>query len=167
MADAYGGEENAEDINARTGCIGCPLASEDRALKEVIKLPEWSYLSPLLELKQLYREIKLPQHRIRKDGHETKKDGSLVKNPGRMGPLKMASRQYAMHRVLAIQTKVNNAARMNGRPKIDILNTEEVERISQLIDADTWPHGWNGEEQGAEIPTPHYFPGGIVQELLI
>jgi DNA sulfur modification protein DndC len=167
MADAYGGEENAEDINARTGCIGCPLASEDRALNAVIKIPGWEYLAPLKQLKPLYREIKLPQHRIRKDGHETKKDGSLVKNPGRMGPLKMASRRYAMNRVLEIQRQVNDAAKAKGRPTIDILNDAEVLRINQLIDSNTWPHGWDGTEQGAEIPTPHYFPGGVVQELLI
>ncbi|MBN0654011.1 phosphoadenosine phosphosulfate reductase, partial [Pseudomonas aeruginosa] len=32
IADAYGGDE-AEEINARTGCTGCPLASEEKALE--------------------------------------------------------------------------------------------------------------------------------------
>ena len=35
LADAYGGEE-AEEINARTGCIGCPLASKDVALENIL-----------------------------------------------------------------------------------------------------------------------------------
>ena len=34
LADAYGGDE-AEEVAARTGCIGCPLASKDKALTEV------------------------------------------------------------------------------------------------------------------------------------
>lgn len=35
IADAYGGDE-AEEINARTGCIGCPLAQEDKALDTIL-----------------------------------------------------------------------------------------------------------------------------------
>lgn len=35
IADAYGDGE-AEEINARTGCIGCALAHEDKALDSVL-----------------------------------------------------------------------------------------------------------------------------------
>jgi DNA sulfur modification protein DndC len=38
IADAYGGDE-AEEINARTGCTGCPLASEDKALDTILSNP--------------------------------------------------------------------------------------------------------------------------------
>src|SRR6185437_6903760 len=62
LADAYGGDE-AEEINARTGCIGCPLAQRDKALEAVVEMPHWAYLRPLLELKSIYREMKLPGHR--------------------------------------------------------------------------------------------------------
>ncbi|WP_206679212.1 phosphoadenosine phosphosulfate reductase family protein [Endozoicomonas acroporae] len=37
IADAYGGEE-AEELSARTGCVGCPLAQEDKALDTVIAM---------------------------------------------------------------------------------------------------------------------------------
>lgn len=37
IADAYGGDE-AQEINARTGCVGCPLASRDTALDTVLRL---------------------------------------------------------------------------------------------------------------------------------
>jgi DNA sulfur modification protein DndC len=40
LADAYGGDE-AEEVNARTGCIGCPLASKDLALDAVVTMPGW------------------------------------------------------------------------------------------------------------------------------
>lgn len=56
IAAAYGGNE-AEEINARTGCIGCPLASRDTALQSVIAQPAWSYLAPLSRLKPLYEEL--------------------------------------------------------------------------------------------------------------
>src|ERR1700741_3821676 len=42
LADAYGGDE-AEEINARTGCIGCPLAQKDKALEAIVSIPYWSY----------------------------------------------------------------------------------------------------------------------------
>jgi DNA sulfur modification protein DndC len=35
IADAYGGDE-AEEINARTACIGCALSQEDKALDSVL-----------------------------------------------------------------------------------------------------------------------------------
>ncbi|MGC8384963.1 hypothetical protein ACP3P8_23010 [Pseudomonas aeruginosa] len=50
IADAYGGDE-AEEINARTGCTGCPLASEEKALETVLAMPHWAYLAPLRGLK--------------------------------------------------------------------------------------------------------------------
>src|SRR4030042_3445116 len=42
-AEVYGGEE-AQEMNARTGCIGCPLTEKDTALDYVIGLPHWEYL---------------------------------------------------------------------------------------------------------------------------
>ncbi len=58
LADAYGGDE-AEEANARTGCVGCPLAARDKALEAVVALPAWSYLAPLLGLRPIYRELRL------------------------------------------------------------------------------------------------------------
>ncbi|MCT7340578.1 phosphoadenosine phosphosulfate reductase family protein [Pseudomonas aeruginosa] len=80
IADAYGGDE-AEEINARTGCTGCPLASEEKALETVLAMPHWAYLAPLRGLKELWRELREPQHRLRKAGIERLKDGSIAANP--------------------------------------------------------------------------------------
>lgn len=88
IADAYGDE--AEEINARTGCIGCALAQEDKALDSVLLLSAWSYLALLKGLRPLWRELREPQHRLRKPGAELLKDGSIAKNPQRMGPLKLS-----------------------------------------------------------------------------
>lgn len=61
IADAYGGGDEAEEINARTGCCGCPLASKDLALETITQMARWSYLSPLLGLKPMYRELREPK----------------------------------------------------------------------------------------------------------
>ena len=151
IADAYGGEE-AEEVNARTGCVGCPLASRDLALETVIENPAWSYLSPLLQLKPLYRLLKLPENRLRKPGGERRKDGSLASNQYRMGPLTMEARRMGCQRVLTIQAETNALAIAAGRPQIDLLNSEEVTRIGELIDANTWPRRWTGLEPLADVP---------------
>ena len=151
LADAYGGEE-AEEINARTGCTGCPLATRDSALEAVIAMPRWAYLEPLLGLKPLWRELREPRHRLRQPGGERRQDGTLTENQHRMGPLTMAARRMALERVLDIQHRVNEAALSQGRPMLDMLNHEEHVRILDLIAADTWPRGWSGREPMATDP---------------
>jgi DNA sulfur modification protein DndC len=166
IADAYGGDE-AEEVNARTGCIGCPLASEEKALDRILVNPSWAYLAPLKGLKPLYRELREPKHRLKKAGAEILKDGSMAKNPQRMGPLTFEARLMGLDRVLDIQTRVNAAAIQLRRPTIDILNDDEQARIRELIAAETWPNGWDGDEPTADTPMASVFSDGTVQELLI
>lgn len=149
IADCYGGDA-AEEKNARTGCVGCNLASKDLSLMLVCQLPEWGYLSPLFRLRQIYAELKKPQNRLRKTGLQTKKDGSFAKNQNRMGPLTFDARLWGLDQVMAIQNEINKSASDTGRPTIDLINTEEEARIRQLIDEGTWPHGWTGDEQRAD-----------------
>ncbi len=151
IADAYGGDD-AEEINARTGCVGCPLASRDMALDVILTNPAWAYLAPLKLLKPLYRELKLPHNRLRKPGGETRADGSLCANQHRMGPLTMTARRMGLDRVLTIQEAVNSEALATGRPRIDLINDQERQRINELIEANTWPRRWNGEEPRADEP---------------
>lgn len=165
IADAYGGDEAAE-VNARTGCTGCPLASEEKALDTVLANPAWSHLEPLKGLKPLYRELREPQHRLKKAGRELLKDGSYAKNPQRMGPLTMEAREMALCRVVSIQQACNDAARALGRDEIDILNADEVARIRELIAAQTWPDGWDGDEPRADTVMETVYANGAVQPLL-
>ncbi|MBE99336.1 phosphoadenosine phosphosulfate reductase family protein [Flavobacterium coralii] len=151
LADAYGGEE-AEEINARTGCLGCPLVSKDTALDVVLKNPVWEYLRPLKRLKVIYREMKLPHNRLRKPGGERRKDGKLSKNQQRMGPLTLEARLKFLDEILKIQDEVNTGAEASNMPQIDILNTEEIERIKELIELKTWPQKWTGDEPNAAEP---------------
>ena len=166
IADAYGGDE-AEEINARTGCTGCPLASKDTALDAVLATPDWAYLAPLKGLKALYRELRLPANRLRKPGAERLKDGSIAKNPQRMGPLTMDARLMGLSRVLGIQEECNATARALHRPEIDILSADEEARIRELIADNTWPQGWEGDEPVADVPLDAVFQDGSVQPLLV
>jgi DNA sulfur modification protein DndC len=165
IADAYGGDE-AEEIAARTGCVGCPLASEEKALDAILLLPQWGYLMPLKRLKELYRDLREPHNRLRKPGLETLKDGSPAANPQRLGPLTFEARLEALRQVLDVQAEVNGAARILGMPPIDILNAEEEARIRALIAVGTWPDGWAGDEPTGDVPLDTVYADGTVQPLL-
>jgi DNA sulfur modification protein DndC len=161
----YGGDE-AEEINARTGCIGCPLASEEKALETILAQPRWEHLAPLRRIKPIWRELRQPQHRLRKAGVEILKDGSIGSNPQRMGPLTFAARLWALNAILAIQADCNSAAAIVRRPGVDIINSEEEARIRQLIADETWPNGWDGDEPMADTPLDTIYADGAVQPLL-
>jgi DNA sulfur modification protein DndC len=170
VADAYGGDE-AEEINARTGCAGCPLATKDLALDTIIARPQWAYLAPLKRLRPLYRELREPRHRLKKTGLMRDARGELVaadgKNKQRMGPLTFEARRMGLARVLAIQMEIAAAAATLGRPTIDLVNAEEEARIRELIERETWPNGWTGDEPTADTPLDAVFADGTVQPLLI
>lgn len=166
IAAAYGGDE-AEEINARTGCIGCPLASRDTALDAILKSPAWAYLAPLKRLRSLYDELRFTRrYRLRKAGFETLKDGSIATNPQRLGPLTMEARRIGLSAVLDIQSAVNLTARSLGRPEVDLLNPEEHARIVELIEANTWPLKWTGDEPTGDELLDKCNPDGSVQPLL-
>lgn len=166
IAAAYGGDE-AEELHARTGCCGCPLASRDVALDAVCRQPQWEYLAPLKRLRPLYEELRFTRRfRLRKAGAETLKDGSLASNPQRIGPLTIEARLYGLSAVLEIQGQVNDVARSLGRPEIDLLNAEEGARIRELIAANTWPNKWTGDEPTADVLIERIHGDGTVQPLL-
>lgn len=166
LADAYGGDE-AEEANARTGCVGCPLASRDKALGAVVALSAWSYLAPLLGLRLVYRDLWLAKNRKRQPGGETRKDGSLVPNQQRMGPITLPARLAALDWIIAIQVTCNAEADRLGRLHVDLLNAEEKARIRELIAAGTWPQKWSGDEPNADVPLDAVFSEGSVQPILI
>jgi DNA sulfur modification protein DndC len=155
MGDAYGGDD-AADIAARTGCIACPLTEKDTALEIVIQMPRWAHLAPLLELKPIYRWMRLPAQRLRKRGVERLKDGSIAKNPQRMGPLTLEARSEALDRILDIQ----------HRASVDLINKEEEARIRDLIAARTFPDKWDGDEPSAAAWLDSVYPDGSEQPIL-
>lgn len=141
IADVYGQAE------VRTGCVGCPLASEDTALKRLLWRDKWAYLKPLCYLKPLWRELKKPQWRKRKADAEILSDGiTYGKNPQRMGPLTMSARAYGLDRVLDIQTRIWSRAEKEGRSEINLIDVEEERRIREMWAADMWPQKWSGDD---------------------
>ncbi|KVP77509.1 phosphoadenosine phosphosulfate reductase [Burkholderia ubonensis] len=165
IADAYGGDE-AEEINARTGCVGCALAQEEKALETVLATPQWAYLAPLRGIKPLWRELREPQYRLRKPGLEKLKSGGVAKNPQRLGPLTFEARLMALDRILSIQAECNRVARATGRPLIDLIDAEEEARIRELIAARTWPQGWDGDEPTGDVVLDVVYANGAVQPRL-
>ena len=166
IADAYGGNE-AEELSARTGCVGCPLAQEDKALDTVVAMPHWSYLEPLKMLRPIYQQLRQPHNRLRKPGTDRNKNGSLETNPQRMGPITLEARQSALNWILDIQNAVNRVAVDRGRPTISLINAEEEARIRELIAAKTWPNKWRGDEPRADQAMDLILAEGIVQPLLV
>lgn len=166
VAEVYGGEE-AEEMNARTGCIGCPLATQDKALDYVISLPQWAYLAPLKRLRPLYRELRRFKHRLQKDGNERNKDGQLSANPNRKGPLHMEARRMGLWEVFSVQCEINEAAQRLGRPEISLINQEELDRIIDLIESNTWPNKWTGNEPRGDLLLAQTISEGVIQPLLM
>lgn len=166
IALAYGGAE-AEEVNARTGCVGCPLASKDNALAAVIRQPDWEYLTPLLRLKPLYADLSFNHsNRLRKTETEYRKDGTAASNPQRVGPLTLEARLRGLEAVLGIQREVNDAAVRLGRPEVSFIDAEEETRIRELIAANTWPRGWDGTEAEGDALIDRINRDGTVQPLL-
>lgn len=132
------------DGEVRTGCVGCPLASRDVALERLVKKSDWEHLSPLLELKPLYRELKRPQHRLRKSRAERRKDGLYAKNAQRLGPLTFEARRYGLETVLDIQRRAG----------VDLVNVDEQRAITDMWQAGVWPHGWSGDEVTGDEAVP-------------
>ena len=155
IAAVYGQDENLE-THARTGCVGCNLASRDFALEQIIERPQWKQYAPLMELRPLYAWLKRPENRLRKDGTETRKDGSLVANPCRMGPLTFAARQTGLARIKDIQCRAG----------VNLINAEEEARILELIVAGQWPRGWDGTEPIASMPFDNVNRDGSIQPIM-
>lgn len=166
IARIYGGEEK-DEINARTGCVGCDLASEDVALKTGLRtIPEWSHLAPLLRLREIKAELKKPKSRLRKNG-ERRQDGTLATNQGRMGPLTMAARRWGFEQIMAVQSEINKSAAMLARPGYTLINEEEAAYIRECWANDVWPEGWDGTEQHASELAEYVVAEGVVQPLLL
>jgi DNA sulfur modification protein DndC len=161
IAEVYGGDE-AEEINARTGCSGCPLTDKDTAIDNTLKKPQWSYLAPIKRLRPIFRELRKAQNRLRKTGKEV----SNEKNKQRMGPLTMGAREWAFLEILKIQDEINDEAVKQGRPLISLLNDDEQAFIQLCWAANLWPNKWTGEEPTADTPMDTVYSDGTIQPLI-
>lgn len=168
VAEAYGdgGGSKLIESAARTGCVGCNLASRDVALDRLCSRPDWAYLAPLKRLRPMYATLKLPRNRLRKPGGESRKDGELCANQNRMGPLTFDARLWGLEFVKAIQSEVCDGAARAGKPPYNLIDDEEEARIRELIAARTWPDGWRGDEPRGDEPFDEWHADGSIQRSL-
>lgn len=147
------------DGDVRTGCVGCNLTDRDTALERLIRDPNWAHLTPLLELKPLYRELTLPKWRKRKAEPELRKDGSYSKKGQRMGPLTMPARKYGLETVLDIQRRAD----------VDLISSEEEQAIRDMWAMNVWPNKWSDEDISADKPIDLAFSDGdrIIRQALL
>ncbi len=158
-------EGSANEVLSRTGCLVCPVASRDLALERTLAKPEWCYLAPLLRLRSVYARLTLAESRLRKNAERTK-GGKLSANPMRLGPLTMESRRWGLAQVCRIEAEVNAEALRRGRPEVSLINDEELARIQELMESNTWPDKWTGDEPSGDELLPETFKDGTVQPLL-
>lgn len=158
-------EGSANEAAARTGCVGCNLASQDFSLQRILKRPEWSHLEPLRRLKPLYALLKDQSRRLRKAG-ELRADGSPAVNQGRLGPLTFEARLWGLEQVLEIQADINMEAGRLDREEYYLIDFTEQTRIRELIAAETWPQGWSGEEPVGDSLDYDLFRDGTIQSRL-
>lgn len=161
LAEVYGGDY-AKEMNARTGCIGCPLASEDKALNALIKRPGFEYLAPLKQVRVWHHWARQFENRLQKH-HEKLKNGQVSKAGNRRGPLTLEFRLEMLDAILGLQRQCNELA---GAKKVDIINDVEEARIRELIALKTWPEKWHGTEPLGNEILSEVLPDGSVQTLL-
>jgi hypothetical protein len=77
----------------------------------------------------------------------------------------MEARRMGLARVIAIQDEINA-----NKPSEDLeyllINAKEKEAIEQMNESNTWPNGWSGEEQRADLPFEEIRKDGAIQENL-
>lgn len=171
IADAYGMSEalanGDEPINARTGCICCPLVSgHDTALARIIQNPTWAYLAPLNKIARIHEQARALENRLRKKGGETRKNGTLFKKQGRYGPIKIAIRENLLDELLAIQSECNELAARQSKPFVDLINSEEINFIKDCISRGQMPQGWTGDEPGGDEFINEPLGNGHLQKVL-
>lgn len=153
IAVAYGqtsldnsGQEIIQE-GGRTGCIGCPLAAEDKALINLISWPEWSHMKPLTQIRSMLWEMRKAKYRLRKAAPEKKTDGTWRKKGQRMGPMSIDARQYFYHRIMRIQHQTG----------VELINLEERTRIHQLWKLNAMPEKWEGG-----LSSPNNIPADVL-----
>jgi DNA sulfur modification protein DndC len=167
LATVYGQSEdpNIDPPDTRTGCIGCPLVKRDTALENIVKLPEYKYLTPLLEVRQIWEEAREFKNRHRHYG-EKLKDGRLSSKPCRVGCLTLDARERLLAKMRKIQDRINRDAIASDKQTVDLINDEERDRILWHIKNKTYPQGWTGKEPRGDKLLPTIFSNGTMQPLL-
>ncbi len=140
--DTSGVLEVYGESDIRTGCMACFAVEEDKALKQLVQNPKWSHLEPILKLKQVYSYLGQWSNRLRMPLKFTQA-GKPHSKSGVVGPLTMEARKHGLDIVLNIQGEVGHG--------VELISDEELNRIYWHWRNNTWPRGWTGNEQHADV----------------
>ncbi len=194
LAEVYGGDE-AVEMNARTGCICCPLASKDTALEYLVALPQrtspkglanasavlgvstqLSGASPMSDSSKKWAYLK-PLLKLRslyewarefQNRHQ--KVGEKKKDGSySSSPNRKGPLTLAARKELLEKILAVQESVNNNRGSnlaIDLINPEERSRIEELIAAKTFPNRWSGDEPIGDEIVPQYDSSGNVQRSL-
>lgn len=64
------------------------------------------------------------------------------------------------------RTTLKEAIEFTKASHVDLINAEEFDRITELIEANTWLEGWDGSEPEGDALLDKIFNDGSVQPLL-
>ena len=166
IADAYGGDE-AEEINARTGCVGLPPGRERHGSRLCDFATPMGLSGSVERAPPVVARDAAAEEQASQAWARAQKGRHLLEEPATHGGRsRFAAREMALDRVLAIQSQVNAAAKRIGRPEVDMLDAAEVARVRELIAAKTWPEKWDGSEPTADVLLDSVFADGTCQPLL-
>ena len=90
-------------------------------------------------------------------------DKGLIPRPASLTVLYADTRQELPP---GIESEVNIGALRMGQPELSLINAEELARIQELIEAETWPDKWSGTEHRGDKPFDEIYPDGSIQPLL-
>lgn len=114
------------DGSLRTGCIGCPLITKDRALSSFVV--ENQGYQPLVEVGDIWRRLRLPENRLTRKGYEGKQFP---------GAIKVEARELAWAELLDIECRVQAS-----HPNFQIVDDEERLATQAALDTGTYPRGY-------------------------
>lgn len=122
-------------VDIRTGCMGCPVVSQDVALHYLVKRPEWAHLAPFEELRGVFDDMARPEYRLRRP-EWVKADGTVSKRSHQLGPLTIEARRLFFDRIRDIERRANYR----------LISDREETLIQRLWRWKVWPRGWTGTE---------------------
>jgi hypothetical protein len=127
IAVMYGqSDDGLIERSLRFGCFRCPVVTEDRMTMQAAKTnPQ---LTPILELGQVWEDMRKPQYRLWKPHPKRIK--------GRIGPLTVEARQHFTPIVLDIQQRAG----------VTLITDLDLDMIHECWAKRVHPKGWTGNE---------------------
>lgn len=123
------------EASSRTGCVGCDLVREDRALLRLSRTKSWGHIKPYLRIPEINEALRAHANRV------------IRPSTGGAGAIRLDARKWALGELLTIQTDVRRGAKQAGKPHFDLISRSDVKLIRRLIAEKTFPNGYDDDPQ--------------------